>query len=395
MGGSVAGLCQSESRYADYELVRYFTAGGMADLYLVRSLQEGVSDRHLVLKRIQQRYLDHTHVVQLFLDEGRIAQTLTHPNIVQVVDVGEAEGNYYIAMEYIAGHDLVAIARRGIETGKFLPRPLAVGLVQQVAAGLAYAHTHTDSAGHPLSIVHCDISPGNIVVSWRGTAKIVDFGIARAAIALRKEDGVAGKYNYMAPEQIRGEDIDARADLFSLGVILWELTLGKRLFRGKPEIARHKVLEEPIPQPRDLSVDYPEELATIVMRLLERDRDRRYSSAAAVSADLRSFLRTTKGGWYKQDVALYLRDLFQSPPSESARDAEFGPLPSEEMVVAMPALAEAGGEIEIDPETSNIEQSVDGAPQPRAHLPRIFAWAVLLLAYLALLGALVLGARPE
>ena len=198
-------------RIADYELVEYLTAGGMADLYLARNPGHA---EPVVLKTIQRRYLELTRVVRMFVDEGRIAKALAHSNIVRIYDVGEDHGAYYIAMEFIAGRDLLAIARHGIEAGKFLPLHLAVAIIAQVATGLTYAHEKRDESGRPLRIVHCDISPGNVVVSFGGTAKIVDFGIARAAIQLRAEDdSVVGKFNYMAPEQIRGEPLDARADL--------------------------------------------------------------------------------------------------------------------------------------------------------------------------------------
>ncbi|MSP58947.1 MAG: serine/threonine protein kinase [Myxococcales bacterium] len=331
-------------RFGAYQLVRYLTAGGMADLYLARRSD---SEDDLVLKRIQRRYLDHTHVVKLFIDEGRIALTLDHPNIVRTLDVGQLDGTYYIAMEYIPGHDLVAIARRGVETGQFIPRPIAVGVVAQAATGLAYAHTHRGVDGAGLSIVHCDISPGNIVVSRRGTAKIVDFGIARAAIALRKEDGVAGKFNYMAPEQIRGEKVDARADLFSLGVILYELTVGKRLFRGKPAAVRRKVLEGDIPRPRDVRPDFPRSLERILGRLLARDPAKRYQTASALRQDLRTYLQEEEEGWGKREIALYMRDLFRAPRG-LAPGAEFAEGTGDEeldLERAMPSL-----DVEIDPD---------------------------------------------
>ena len=305
---------ESPTRFGSYELVRYLAAGGMADLYLARSPR--FPDRDLVIKRIQARYLDHTRVVKMFIDEGRIAKLLEHPNVVRVVDVGSEDGAWYIAMEYIHGHDLVAIGRRAVESNMPMPRPVAVGIGLQIAAGLDYAHTRKDEKGRPLRIVHCDVSPGNVVIAFRGAAKIVDFGIARATIAMREEDGVAGKYNYMAPEQIRGERVDERADLFSLGVILWELTVGKRLFRGRPEQVMRKVLDEPIPHPEEARPGYPPALAKIVMRLLARDREERQSSAAALCAELKAYVAREEVGYGKGEIAKYLRALFDAPHQE-------------------------------------------------------------------------------
>lgn len=357
--------------FGEYRLVRYLTAGGMADLYLARNPRW---DRLLVVKRIQPRYLDRARVVKMFIDEGRIAQVLDHPNIVRTLDVGNLDGQYYIAMEYIPGYDLIAIVRRAIETGRFLPQPVALGIVNQIATGLAFAHSRIGGEGAPLRIVHCDISPGNIVVSLRGTAKIVDFGIARATIALREEHGVAGKYSYMAPEQIRGEEVDARADLFSLGVILYELTVGKRLFRGRPEAVIRKVCEDPIPRPRDVRADYPAELEHILAHLLARDPAQRYPSAAALRSDLRNYLQSLGGGWSKRDIGSHLNELFRAPKQlADADDLRAVEQDEKELGRAMPPISDDSMAVATDrleepsePLSAAFNQH---APEPDAAAP--------------------------
>ncbi len=279
---SDVALAEKPARHwGPYQMVRYLTAGGMADLYLAE--REGdATHEPIVVKTIQSRYVEMTRVVKMFLDEGRIARALAHPNVVRTLDVGFDQGSYYIAMEYIPGRDLLAVCRRAIEVRNFLPRPLAVGLLIQVLRGLGFAHEKRGDDGELLRVVHCDVSPGNVVLSWGGTAKVVDFGIARATIAMRAEDhSVAGKYNYMAPEQVKGEAIDARADVFAVGILLWELTVGKRLFRGRPEQVMRLVVDEPIPTPTSIRADYPPALEAIVMRALERDLDQRFGSARA------------------------------------------------------------------------------------------------------------------
>lgn len=344
-----AGQATKSERYGDFELIRYLTAGGMADLWLAKSPRfEG----DLVVKKIQPRYVEMTRVVKMFIDEGRIAQALDHPNIVRVVDVGHHEGTYFIAMEYIPGRDLLAICRRGVEVGSFLPRHLAVAILAQAARGLVYAHEKVDPNGQPLRIVHCDISPGNIVVGWRGTVKLVDFGIARATIMLRAEDhSVAGKYNYMAPEQIRGEAIDARADLFALGVILYELTVGKRLFRGQPAQVMRLVLDEPITPPRELRPDFPESLETIVMRCLERDPARRYQSARQLRTDLMAWLAETGLSHDKRHIAEYLRSIFHGAKKQRDADEFAGDGPDDEDLVLEKALPSPPlAELQVDPE---------------------------------------------
>jgi len=346
-------------RYGDYELVRYLTAGGMADLYLARSPKH---ENDLVLKKIQPRYVEFTRVVKMFIDEGRIAQALEHPNIVKIVDVGHHQGTYFIAMEYIPGHDLLQVAKRGVEVGHFLPRHLAVAILVQALRGLQHAHEKHDFEGEPLHVVHCDISPGNIVVSWGGTAKIVDFGIARATIQLRAEDhSVAGKYNYMAPEQIRGEPVDARADLFAVGVLLYELTVGKRLFRGRPEQVIRLVLDEPIAPPTTLRPDYPPALERIVMKALERDRELRWQSAREMRDALRGWLAADGHPAGKREIAAYLRDIFDAPKTQESEEFVADDEDEEELVLEKSVPRSASGQhvmVIVDPEEPENESGM-------------------------------------
>ena len=352
----------SGERYGDFELIRYLTAGGMADLWLAKSARY---DGDLVIKKIQPRYVEMTRVVKMFIDEGRIAQALSHPNVVRVIDVGHHEGTYFIAMEYIPGRDLLAICRRGVEVGNFLPRHLAVAILAQATRGLVYAHEKTDETGESLRVVHCDISPGNIVVGWGGTVKLVDFGIARATIMLRAEDhSVAGKYNYMAPEQIRGDAIDARADIFAMGIILYELTVGKRLFRGRPEQVMRLVLEDPIALPTTLRPDYPPALEAIVMRALARDPDERQQSARQLRAELLGWLGDTGEAHDKRQIAEYLRDVFGAKKQRDADEFSDGS-DDDELVLeeALPAIDEP---LNVDAEDPPDELVVLVAPAPAA-----------------------------
>ena len=320
-----------------YTVVEYLAAGGMADLYLVRT--EGQKG-FLVCKRIAEHYSGIQRILDLFIDEGRIAAQLSHPNIVRLLETGQSDGQYFLAMEYIRGRDLVAIARRATEVRRLMPRHLAIALCVQIARGLCYAHEKLDANGRPLRIVHCDISPGNIVVSWGGTAKIVDFGIARAEIQLREANGsVAGKYNYMAPEQIRGEAVDGRADVFSLGVILYEFTVGRRLFRGRPEEVMHKVLEAPIVLPSQVVSDYDPELERIVMRALERDPDHRWQSARELYDTLVRFLFSHGERIEKRALATYLCEIFSS---EKVQEADDSTAPATELGESAAATSDHG-----------------------------------------------------
>jgi len=316
-------------RFGDFHLLRYFAAGGMADLYIAQNRRFG--RRELVLKRIQARFLGDRQVVAMFIEEGRIAARLAHGNVVRVLEVGDVRGVHYIAMEHVRGHDLAAIAQRAAETGPPIPRAVAVRVVAQVAAALAYIHTRADGDGRPLGIVHCDVSPGNVVVSRRGVAKLVDFGVARSGLGGGAPSAVAGKYAYMAPEQVRGEPFDGRADLFPLGTLLHELTTSGRLFRGRPEQVIDKVLREPIPPPSQLIAGYPPELERIVLGLLERDPGRRYPSAQLAHDDLAAYLAAEEARGSERDVASYLATLFVAPggdvtdPSVFLGDDQTGP----------------------------------------------------------------------
>lgn len=356
-------------RLGRYAVIEYLAAGGMADLYLVRP--DG-QNGYAVCKRIAEHYSGIQRIVDLFIDEGRIAAQLTHPNIVQLFESGQADGQYYLAMEYIRGRDLVAIARRGVEVRHPMDTELAVALCIQVARGLVHAHEKIGLDGRPLKIVHCDISPGNIMVSWGGTAKIVDFGIARAEIQLREQNGnVAGKYNYMAPEQIRGEPgIDGRADLFSLGVILYELTVGRRLFRGRPEEVMHKVLEAPIAKPTAVRPDYDPELERLVMAAIERDPEARTPSARAFHDALSKWLWQRGKRVEKRAMAAYLRAIFSSEKVQEAEDYTApAQLPSPASLVEQMAQADGALHLVDDDEPNDLPpppRAGGAAPSPRS-----------------------------
>ena len=316
-------MSQGPGRIGGYRLMRYLGGGGMADLYLVEGPDQ---PRPLVLKRLQRRFREHSpmaqmaQVVRRFVDEGRILARIEHPNVVRLHGVGEHEGDPYLVLEYVAGRDLGEVLERMGEQGQPLPCALAAGIAEQVARGLDSVHRLSVAEGQPLGWVHGDVSPGNVMVSWGGTAKLLDFGLARRVNAPREEEGTAGNLRYMAPEQIRGEPVDARADLFSLGVILFELVVGQRLFAGPPAAVMYQVCEGTIPRPRELRPEVPEALEAILLRLLARDRTARPPSAAALLGELRRYLESEGPGASESDVARCLRQLFPPPDSPDAAE---------------------------------------------------------------------------
>src|SRR5688500_16411890 len=266
-----------------YRLLKPIATGGMAEIFLARQKALAGFEKDVVVKLLRDRYRGDARVLEMFLNEARIGAVLNHPNIVHVYDVGEHDKQPFIAMEYIHGEELSQLCRRGLELARFLPLEHAVDLVRQAAEALGYFHNKRDEHGHPLEIVHRDISPSNLIVTHDGVLKIIDFGIARASWADRRdpdglEKSVPGKYNYMSPEQVRGERVDHRSDIFSLGIVLYEITVGKRLFTGRPEEVMQKVTRGRIKPPTFIRRHFPPALERIVMRALEAHRDDRYAS---------------------------------------------------------------------------------------------------------------------
>src|SRR5258708_5365299 len=282
-------------RVGRYTILSHLACGGMAELYIARQESVGGFEKNVVVKLLQGRYAANPRVVSMFLDEARLAAKLNHPSIVHVYDVAEDEGMKYIAMEYIHGETVTEIVLRGQAAQNFLPLQHAVHIISQTAAGLAYAHGHRDAEGKLLRIVHRDVSPSNVLVSYEGQTKIVDFGIARIQDQIREESGMRpGKPSYMSPEQVRGEGADFRSDIFSLGIILYEITVGQRLFRGTADEVMKRILEETIAPPTVIKRDYPPAPALIVMKAPERRPEDRYQSAEDIRLELGEVLRAAR-----------------------------------------------------------------------------------------------------
>jgi serine/threonine protein kinase len=281
------------ARLGRYKILRHLASGGMADIYLVRATGIAGFEKTLVLKRIRPDHAGEPSFITMFLDEARLAATLDHPNIAQVHDIGTEDGNYYFTMEYVHGASVHAIQK----TTRTLGLDAALAIVCGAAAGLHHAHDKKNRSGVPLEIVHRDVSPSNILVTFDGAVKLVDFGIAKAIARLTETRGgtVKGKFGYMSPEQCRGEAVDRRSDVFALGVVLFELTVGRALFPGDNEFeVVNKVCNAPLPRPSQLVAEYPAELEAIVMRALERDRERRTPTARQLQLELEAFAREAR-----------------------------------------------------------------------------------------------------
>jgi serine/threonine-protein kinase len=294
-----------------YSVVRHLASGGMAELYIARQEAVGGFEKPVVLKVLQPRYARNPRVVSMVLDEARLAAKLNHASIVHVYDVADEGGMKYIAMEYIHGETIADIVTRGLAVGNYLPLEHAIYIVSETAAGLAYAHERRDPDGHVWRIVHRDVSPTNILVNYEGQTKIVDFGIARAQDELREESGILpGKASYMSPEQVRGQPVDSRSDIFALGILLYELTLCQRLYRGPADAVMKRIVSETVAPPTAIKRDYPAALELVVMRALEKRPEDRYQSAEDLRHDLEEFLDESGLRTGNRRIALYMNELY-------------------------------------------------------------------------------------
>ncbi len=269
--------------------------GGMGFLYLARAEGPGGFERLIAIKMLLPHLCRNQAFVDMFLDEARITAMIHHPNVVQTFEVGEHDGQYFIAMDYVSGETLASLLTHTWKAGRPFPRDLAAYVISCAAEGLHAAHELRGLDGNAKGVVHRDVSPQNVLVGYDGIVRVVDFGIAKAADRLSHTGtGVRkGKAAYMSPEQIRTEAVDRRADVFALGVVLWETTVGKRLFKAHNDFATiDRVMRKVIPSPKRFHPDYPAELERIVLRALERDPSERYQSARDLAEDLRAFLST-------------------------------------------------------------------------------------------------------
>jgi serine/threonine protein kinase len=310
LGG--AGL-QQTTQLGKYQLLRRIAMGGMAELFLARATAIHGFEKLMVLKRILPQHAESEDFIRMFLLEAKLAATLHHPNIVQVYDIGEDEGTCFFTMEYVQGQDLRKLVRAARKAERALPLEHILHIVMGVAAGLHHAHEKLGIDGRPLGIVHRDVSPSNVLVTYEGGVKIVDFGIAKASAA--QSGTVAGtlkgKIPYMSPEQCRGESVDRRSDIFSIGTLLWELTTGARLFTGENEFSIiNRVAAGAVPLPTSVRPDYPPELEAIVMRALTADREQRYASALDLQIDLEDFAREARLPVSSARMAKFMRELF-------------------------------------------------------------------------------------
>ncbi len=296
--GGPARLPQKFDRYLLFDQIG---KGGMAEIFLARAETELGGRRLCVVKRILGDFASHPQFAEMFIHEAKLAARLDHANIVQVFDLGRGDGELFIVMEYVEGLDLTDLLRRCTTQNVRMPFEFALGIVCAVLRGLDYAHRRANDEGHPLAIVHRDVSPSNVLISFEGDIKLCDFGIARANQLVGEEpsrdapsEALQGKAGYMSPEHARGEALDARADVFAAGIVLWELISGRRMYRQAAGslLEQARSAEVPPLAPRGLANEG--ELQRIVRKALSADKDARYASAGAALRDIEIYMSQTK-----------------------------------------------------------------------------------------------------
>ncbi|HXU71496.1 MAG TPA: serine/threonine-protein kinase [Polyangia bacterium] len=306
--------------FGKYLLVERLAQGGMAEVF--RAVFSGAAgfEKQVAVKRILPVFDGARDFVAMFVDEARIASSLTHVNIVQVSDFGELDGSYYLAMELVDGVDLGRLREAAARRGLAVPVPIVAFLIAEAARGLAYAHDKRGPDGVPLGIVHRDVSPQNVLVSYAGEVKIADFGIAKATGKLHKTESgaVMGKIRYMSPEQITGEPLDGRSDLFALGTIFWELLTGSALWNGdNPGAVSEQVKTAKVDPPSRRGREIPAELDRIALKVLERGRDARYARAADLARELSAWLAQAAPTLTREDVGAFVSEVIPREPAEA------------------------------------------------------------------------------
>ena len=308
--------------FGEYKILKKIATGGMAEVFLAKRIGMKGFEKLLAIKRILPQFSENEEFIAMFIDEAKLAAKLTNRNIVQIYDFGSQQGSYYIAMEYIFGKDLRSILKKSKERGERLPLAQCAYIIGEAAKGLEYAHTLSDHFGKPLQIIHRDISPQNILISYEGEVMLADFGIAKAASkSTETRVGVLkGKILYMSPEQAWGKPIDRRTDLYSLGVLLYEMITHRKIFDADSEFSMlEKVRNADVEFPPNVFENIPSNFLQVVQKALEKNPDHRYQSAHDMRVDLENYLLTTQERLSEKTISNYLKQLFREEIDEERK----------------------------------------------------------------------------
>jgi serine/threonine protein kinase len=303
-------------KFGRYIIVDPIAVGGMAEIYRARlaAAKEG-PDRVIVIKKVIANLSQNSEFLQMFEEEIKITVGLTHPNIIQIYDYGKVDDQYFMAMEYVEGKNLRQFVKRLADMKSMFSIDMSSHIISQVCHALAHAHSYKDRmTGKPLGIVHRDISPQNIMISYDGAVKLFDFGIAKAKSASEatRAGVIKGKPSYLSPEQINGEELDGRCDIFALGIVLWELLTAKRLFVAETDMGVLRLIQSAkIEPPSTFNPAVPQALDAIVLKSLTRDKNKRYQGAEEFQRDLHKFLYSFNPSFNPADLSYYAQELFK------------------------------------------------------------------------------------
>src|SRR5450432_1351489 len=311
--------------FGKYYLLERINVGGMAEVFKAKTFGVEGFERLLAVKRILPNIAEDEEFITMFIDEAKIAVQLQHANIAQIFDLGKVDESFFIALEYVHGRDLRSIFDRMRSRGEAVPIAMACYMVMQVCEGLDYAHNKRDGQGRELHLVHRDISPQNVLIGYEGEVKLIDFGIAKAAgKASKTQAGILkGKFGYMSPEQVRGLPIDRRSDIFSVGIVLYELLTNERLFVGESDFSTlEKVRNVEIMPPSSYNKKIPSELERIVLKVLAKDPEDRYQNAIDLHDDLQSFLHKIGEFYSRKDLSAWMKKMFAVEIEEDSAKLE-------------------------------------------------------------------------
>lgn len=346
--------------FGSYTLLEKIAVGGMAEVFRAKAQGAMGFEKTFVIKRILDTLARDEEFKQLFMAEARIAAALAHVNIVQVFELGENAGYLYIAMEHVHGMDLARLVAKARTSGEF-PIALALFIIGEVLKALQFAHTSVDSEGQPQHVVHCDISPQNVLLSYAGEVKLTDFGISRAAFERGPQDVIRGKYAYMSPEQVDGRALDGRSDLFSLATVLYELLTGRRLFKARTrDETMARVRRAEVPSPRSFRAEISEDLEAFLLKALARHPESRFLDAAEMLDALTRIILHEGHRATNHDLSTFLRGVELSASASDTMGAD------PKNPVSLPRPARGPTPVAV------VVMALEGSPPPRSiATPRI------------------------
>jgi hypothetical protein len=369
-----------------YELLELLGSGGMAEVYRARMLGAEGFAKMVVIKRLLPQFSHEPEIVAQFIGEARLAAMLHHDNIADIYDFGESDAAYYIAMEYLVGRDLHSVQQQVAGTGLGLAPALFIA--SAICAGMEYAHARSDDQGRPLAIIHRDLSPHNVFITSDGVVKIIDFGVAKAELYDHhtRPGMVKGKISHMSPEQLAGDEIDHRSDIFSIGILLYEMLSGRKMYSGDTATLLRKCLTAEYRDVAELVPDLPPAVVAVVRRALAREREQRYQSCGAMGTDLEDCLFAEGSRFGRDGLRQMMMTLFPEPPALPSREVAADPEGCEQTTaIATPRNDGSGG----------TGPSPPGFRRSGRSLPLIFGVSVVVITFAAVLWLWLSGDKTQ